>query len=180
MKKILYILPLLAALLTSCLDDNEDSTFDYAAWRKLNDEYVTNAENLTENGEKVYTKVTASWAPDDFVLIKWHNDRSLTEKNLVPLSNSTINIKYEMEDVEGKDLGNSYEMTTYGDSIYQSQPNNNILGMWMAMTNLHEGDSVTLVIPSQSAYGVLGRDPILPFSTLIYHMKLTKVVKYDK
>lgn len=181
MKKFIYILPFLAVLFTSCLEDDENSTFDYAAWRKLNDEYVTKMENLTENGNKVYTKVTGdTWAPDDFVLIKWHNDRSQTAKNLVPLSTSTVNIKYEMEDVEGNDLGNSYALTANGDSIYQSQPNNNILGMWIAMINLHVGDSVTLVIPSQSAYGTLQRDPIKPFSTLIYHMKLTKVVKYDK
>ena len=173
MKKFIYLLPVFAMLFTSCLDDdNDDSTFDYSTWRKLNDEYVTKMENLTDdNGEKVYTKVTQDWAPKDFVLIKWHNDRTLTEKNLVPLSNSTVNIKYEMEDVEGKELDNSYSLTVNGDSIYQSQPNQNILGMWIAMTTLHEGDSVTLVIPSESGYGLLERDPVKPFSTLIYHMK---------
>lgn len=180
MKKIFYIIPFMVLIFTSCLDDDNETYQDYAAWRTLNDEYVTKMENLTENGEKVYTKVSQEWAPKDFVLIKWHNDRTQTEKNLVPLSNSTVNIKYEMEDVEGNDLGDSYSMTTYGDSIYQSKPNQNILGMWLALTTLHEGDSVTLVIPSESAYGALERDPIKPFSALIYHMKLTKVVKYDK
>ena len=125
-------------------------------------------------------KVVPEWAPNDFVLIKWHNDRSLTEKNLKPLSNSTVNIKYEMEDINGKYLGDSYSMTQYGDSIYQSMPNENIIGMWVAMTSLHVGDSVTLVIPAGSAYGSASRSPIEPFSTLIYHMKMKGVPKYEK
>lgn len=176
MKKLLFIIPILSIALSSCLGSDDDE-IDYSVWRAENDQYVSTAENLTENGEKVYTKIVPEWAPNDFVLIKWHNDRSLTEKNLVPLSNSTINIKYEMEDIKGNYLGDSYSNT---DSIYQSMPNENIVGMWIAMTNIHVGDSVTLVIPSNSAYGVLQRDPILPFSTLIYHMKLKEVVKYDK
>lgn len=174
MKKYLLLFPLFA-LLTSCLSDDEE--IDYTAWRTQNDEYVANAESLTENGERVYTKVTAPWAPNDFVLIKWHNDTLLTMNNLKPLSNSTINIKYEMEDVNGLALGDSYSNP---DSIYQSMPNENITGMWIAMTNLHVGDSATLVIPSNSAYGVTQRGSIQPFSTLIYHIKLKKIVKYDK
>lgn len=180
MKKILYILPLLAMMFTSCLKDDDDNNFDYGAWRKLNDAYITQAENQTENGQKVYTKITADWAPNDYVLVKWHNDRSLTEKNLVPLSNSTVNIKYELEDVEGTAIENSYSNTEYGDSIYQSQPNRNIVGMWLALTNIHEGDSVTLVIPSGSGYGLTQTGSIMPFSTLIFHVKLKKIVKYDK
>ena len=73
-----------------------------------------------------------------------------------------------------------YSMTQYGDSIYQSMPNENIIGMWVAMTSLHVGDSVTLVIPAGSAYGSASRSPIEPFSTLIYHMKMKGVPKYEK
>ncbi|WP_280119841.1 FKBP-type peptidyl-prolyl cis-trans isomerase [Sangeribacter muris] len=178
MKKSLYFLPLIAMVFTGCLSEDEEP--DYVEWKKQNEEYVTKMEELTENGEKVYTKVVPEWAPNDFVLIKWHNDRSLTEKNLKPLSNSTVNIKYEMEDINGKYLGDSYSMTQYGDSIYQSMPNENIIGMWVAMTSLHVGDSVTLVIPAGSAYGSASRSPIEPFSTLIYHMKMKGVPKYEK
>ncbi len=174
MRKLLYFLPLLFIGLTSCLGNDDD--IDYTEWRKQNDDYVTKMEALTENGEKVYTKITEDWAPQDFCLVKWHNDRKLTEKNLVAMSNSTVNIKYEMEDIEGNYIGDSYSTK---DSVYQSQPNQNIVGMWLAMINLHEGDSVTLIIPSNSGYGYSYRDPIKPFSTLIYHMKLKKVVKYD-
>ena len=105
MKKLIYLLPLMSILFTGCL--NEDDQPDYVEWKKQNEDYVAKMEALTENGEKVYTKVIPAWAPSDFVLIKWHNDRSLTQKNLKPLSNSTVNIKYEMEDINGKCLGYS-------------------------------------------------------------------------
>lgn len=177
MKKLLYSIPLvfLAFSMTGCLDDDDPET-NYAEWKSRNDEYVTRMEALSENGEKVYTKVVPDWAPGNSVLIKWHNDRTLTQGNLSPLSNSTINIKYEMEDIDGKALGNSYSAA---DSVYQSRPNNNIIGMWAAMTQMHVGDSVTMVIPWASAYGVAGRGSILPFSTLIYHVKLKEIVKYE-
>lgn len=165
----------MAFAMNGCLGD-DDSSLDYAEWRTRNDEYVTRMEALTENGEKVYTKVVPDWAPGNSVLIKWHNDRSLTQNNLYPLSNSTVNIKYEMEDIDGNALGNSYSAT---DSIYQSRPNNNIVGMWAAMTQMHVGDSVTMVIPYASAYGATGRGSILPFTTLIYHVKMKEIVKYE-
>lgn len=177
MKKLLYIIPFLAFLATSCIGNDDDVS--YEEWRKQNEEYVSKMEELTENGQKVYTKFTPSWAPGDFVLIKWHNDRSLTEKNLQPLSNSTVNIKYEFEDINGNSLGNSYT-STLGDSIYQSMPNQNIVGMWVALTNMHVGDSVTMVIPAGSAYGATYRAPILPYSALIYHVKMKSVPKYEK
>lgn len=179
MKKAIFFLPLLAFIFSSCLGD-DDNTDDYSAWRKQNEEYVARMEILTGNGAPVYTKVVPSWAPGDFVLMKWHNDRSLTEKNLVPLSNSLVKIKYEMEDIEGNSLGDSYSSTTYGDSIYQSRPNQNIVGMWAALTSMHVGDSVTMIIPAVSAYGSSATGKIKPYSALIYHVKMKGIPAYDK
>lgn len=175
MKKLLYIVPLLGVLMSGCLDSDEPT--DYSAWKQQNEEYVAKMEALTENGQPVYTKVVPVWAPSDFVLIKWHNDRTLTEKNLMPLSNSTVNMKYEMEDINGTYLGDSYSNT---DSIYQSMPNQNITGMWAAMTAMHVGDSCTLVIPARSAYNTSSAGSILPYSALIYHVKLKSIPGYEK
>lgn len=178
MKKLIYIIPFLALLASSCIKD-EDSV-SYTEWKAQNEEYMLKMQDLTENGQKVYTKITPDWAPGNYVLIKWHNDRALTADNLKPLSNSTVNIKYEMEDIEGKSLGNSYSSTTYGDSIYQSMPNENIVGMWIALTNMHVGDTVTMVIPAGSAYGANSAGSIKPYSALIYHVKMKGVPKYEK
>lgn len=171
--KIILFLAAAALLVsaTACLEGESDA---YDAWREKNDEYVANIDT------QEYTRLTTPWAPSNPVYIKWHNDRSLTAKNLVPLSTSTVNIKYEMEDIEGKDLGNSYSSTTYGDSVYQSMPKENIVGMWVTMTNMHVGDSVTVIIPYISAYGARSTSSFDPYTTLIYHMKLMKVVNYEK
>lgn len=175
MQKNKIILFLAAAALlvsaTACLEGESDS---YDAWREQNDKYVADIDT------REYTRLVSPWAPSNPVYIKWHNDRNLTARNLVPLSTSTVNIKYEMEDITGKDLGNSYASTTYGDSVYQSMPKDNIVGMWVTMTNIHEGDSVTVIIPYISAYGARSTSSFDPFTTLIYHMKLMKVVKYEK
>lgn len=173
MKLSKFIIPLFAlpvCLLSSCLKSDVDN---YEDWRQINEEYLKNT-NFSE-----YTRVSPDWAPEHSVYIKWHNDRSLTANNLVPISTSTVNIKYELEDVEGNTLGNSYNATA-GDSVYQSTPNENILGMWIAMTTMHVGDSCTLIIPYASAYGAGATGNIKPYSNLIYHVKLKKIVAYER
>jgi len=178
MKKIFFSLLLFLTLLTGCLKDNDNS--QYAEWRQQNDEYITKLESQIVAGSSEYTKFTADWAPFNSVFIKWHNDRSETARNLSPLSNSTVNITYSIKDIEDNDLGDSFSMTAWGDSIYQSKPNQNILGMWIAMVNMHEGDSVTMVIPYLSGYGANSRGSIKPYSNLIYNVKMKKVVKFEK
>lgn len=164
--------------MSSCLNDDEDNK-DYKEWREKNTKYVADAEALTENGAKVYTRITPPWAPDLYVLMKWHNDRSLTLKNLSPLDNSVVNIKYELESIDGDKWSDSYSSTVYGDSIYQSRPMNNIVGMWAAMTNMHVGDSVTIIMPYNTGYGSTGSGEVLPYSTLIYHVKMTGIPAYE-
>lgn len=175
MKRTLIIkalcLPALLTILSSCLKGEMD---DYDAWREQNDEYVKAIDT------KVYTKVVPVWAPLNSVYIRWHNDTTLTRRNLRPLSTSTVNIKYEMENILGEKLGNSYSSTTYGDSIYQSQPNQNIIGMWAALTTMHVGDSVTMIIPYNSAYGSGAQGSVKPYSNLIYHVKMKEIVDYER
>lgn len=179
MKKFIFLIPLLSLILASCLGTNTDDVADYAAWQKLNNSYVDSLEKLTVNGEKVYTKITTSWAPREYVLIKWHNDRKATEKNLVPITTSTVDIKYKLTNINGLAIDSSYNQKAYGDSIYRSSPSSNVMGMWIAMTTLHVGDSVTLVIPYASGYGYSGSGSVLPYSTLIFDMKLKGIHKYD-
>lgn len=165
--------------LSSCLGDKDDVPSDYTEWRQRNIDYVDEAALLTEDGLMVYEKISPVWAPGEFVLMKWHNDRALTQKNLTPLDNSLVNIKYEFENIDGDYWGDSYSSKTYGDSIYQSKPCQNIIGMWTALTNMHVGDSVTVIIPASAGYGSMERSPILPYSTLIYKVKLTEIVSFE-
>lgn len=159
----------MTGLLASCIHGEAD---DYEEWRLTNDAYITSID--TEE----YELVVPEWAPQNSVYIKWHNDRSLTEKNLVAMSNSTVNIKYEVEDIEGTLLDNSYSAST-GDSVYQSQPNQNVLGMWIAMTTMHVGDSATVIVPYPSGYGSQVTSSIKPYSNLIFHMKVKGIEAYE-
>ena len=162
---------LVSAFLPSCLESDVE---DYEDWRLENENYLDTV-NLTD-----YETVVPDWAPMNRVYVRWHNDRALTASNLRPISTSTVRVKYEMEDINGTNLGNSYASTTYGDSIYQSTPNQNIIGFWAALTAMNVGDSVTMIIPYSSAYGSQARGNIKPYSNLIYHVKLTEVVAYEK
>lgn len=165
--------------LGACKDKNEVTESD-EEWRELNDSYVNALDKRIAAGtETEFEKLSAEWAPWQNVYVKWHNDRTLTQDNLSPLETSTVNIKYQFENIKGEDLGNSYSQTAYGDSIYQSKPNENIMGMWIAMLNMHVGDSVTMVIPYNAGYGSRQVGEIRPFSTLIYHVKMKGIPYYQ-
>lgn len=166
---LLAIAALVAPLFfQSCLESDDE---DYKEWRDTNDAYISNL-NLNE-----YEKVTPDWAPLNPVYIKWHNDRELTKDNLVPMSTSTVETKYELEDINGTKIENSYARQ---DSAYISKPNQNVIGMWIALTTLHVGDSVTLIIPYSSGYGAEIRSSMKPFTNLIFHMKLKGIKAFEK
>lgn len=154
--------------LTGCLKGEMD---EYDTWRDLNDAYVKSID-LSE-----YEKVAPSWAPLNPVYMKWHNDRALTASNLVPMSTSTVEMKYELEDINGKKIENSYSRK---DSVYTSRPQQNIIGMEIALTTMHVGDSVTVIIPYASGYGNEIKTNMLPYTNLIYHLKLKSIKAYEK
>lgn len=162
--------------LTSCFDD-DNAGDQYKEWKEQNEAYLTQAEAKTdEAGRPYYQKIVPTWAPETYVLIHWHNDRSLTAGNLSPMDNSTTQITYELFNVDGELLSNSFAST---DSIYTSKPSNNIIGVWSALTHMNVGDSVTLVIPSQAGYGEVSYGTIPPYSTLVYNIKLKGIPAYE-
>lgn len=158
------------APLTSCLKGESD---DYEAWREQNDAYIASIDT------KEYELVVPDWAPRNSVYIKWHNDRALTADNLVAMSNSTVELKYEVEDIEGTMIDNSYSATT-GDSLYVKQPNNTVVGFWIALTTMHVGDSATLIIPYASGYGAGMNNNVRPYTNLIYRVKIKGIRAYEK
>ena len=94
------------------------------------------------------------------------------------MDNSTVDVIYECKYVNGTVLDTSYRNTTYGDSIYRCKPSDNIVGFWAMLTNMHVGDSVTCVIPMNAAYGVSSTS-VMPYSTLVYNMKLKAIHSYE-
>lgn len=167
---------LLAPCMISCLGDN-DNSYDYTNWINQNETYMTRMEDTVgTDGKKVYEKISPVWAPGVHILARWHNDRSLTASNLVPMDNSTCEVIYEGFYVNGTLLDASYNHRA--DSLYSCQPNQMIVGFWTMLTNMHVGDSVTCVIPMNAAYGASSTS-VVPYSTLIYNLKLKAISAYE-
>lgn len=172
-------LPMALLALSSCLSDEEKTYKDYTEWRNQNLEYIDNAKAETVNGVKVYEEVTPDWDKATTILMRWHNDRSKTQNNLVPMNNSTIDVKYILTTVEGDTIDSSYSQTAYGDSIYRCKPTNLITGFQVAVTNMHVGDSITTIIPYTAGYGYAGSGSVQPYSTLIFGIKLVDINAWE-
>ena len=173
-KMLAVLLP--AVVLTSCLGDDSDP---YKDWRQLNNKFVQEKEASIVDGKLEYNRISPSWQPGSYVLMKWHNDRALTEKNLVPLYNSTVDMKYELELLDGIQIENSYSTAT-GDSTFQTTAAEVVVGWQIALMQMHVGDSVTLIVPWQYGYGSSPAGDIPAFSTLIFHMKLKGIPYYQR
>lgn len=178
-----YIIPSILSVamavgLSSCLGD-DDNSYDYKEWINQNETYLTRmADTVGADGKKVFEKIVPEWAPGVYILAQWHNDRSLTASNLVPMDNSTVDIKYDGCYYNGSMFDSSYSRTTPADSIYRCRPCDMISGFWTMLTNMHVGDSVTCVIPSNAGYGTSSTS-IMPYSTLVFHIKLKSIYKYE-
>ncbi len=171
-------LPTMLLAMSSCLGDDEGYS-DYKEWRQENLTYIENAKAETVDGKPKYESVTPEWDKSFSILMQWHNDRSKTANNLSPLDNSTCNVKYILKNIEGDTIESSYKLTEHGDSIFQCQPTGLITGFWTALTNMHVGDSVTAILPYTAGYGIMGSGSILPYSTLIFGIKLVSIPSFE-
>ena len=175
-----YILPsvlsfAMAIGLTSCLGGDDDS-FDYDAWLDRNETYFTHMQDTVgADGRKVFEKITPVWAPSVSILAQWHNDRSLTAGNLIPMDNSTCEVVYQVSYINGTVFDSIYAEV---DSVRSFKPSETIVGFWTMLTSMHVGDSVTCVIPMNAAYGA-SSSSVMPYSTLIYNMKLKAIKAYE-
>lgn len=183
MNKYLFVAILFGMMsvgLSSCLNDDDDKTVDYTEWRKTNEAYLATAAAKTdETGQPYFEKLVPSFATGTYTLIHWYNDRALTAKNLTPFDNSIVDIKYETLDIDDTMIDNSYSLRTYGDSIYRTYPSSMVYGVREALTHMHVGDSVNLVMPASAAYGMYQHGTIKPYSTLKFNIKLVGVPAYE-
>lgn len=167
-KRIFPILTIASLLvLPSCF--NDDESYDYLAWRDLNLWYIDSISKVTTGGELQYNPITPVWDKSITVYLKWHNDKEETANNLSPLSTSTCLVKYTLRNIAGDTLDSSSKFTCV--------PNGTVTGFMTALTNMHVKDSVTAVIPYTAGYGVFGSGSILPFTTLIFDIKLDSISK---
>ncbi len=175
MKKFFYtaIMAIVAITsLNSCLGKSIED--EYKGWREKNVEWY---ERQAASGQ--YTRMIASWDPSAQVLMRWHNDTMLTRGNLKPLITSTVDVKYRLTLYDGTPVDSSYLVASPADSIYRAKVNANVEGWMIALTRMHVGDSCTVIIPYQQGYGSTKRsDVLVPYSTLVFDMKLVDIYKY--
>jgi len=176
MKKLVNILFVALALtqLCSCLGDN---TWDqYKDWRNANNEWYSQQK---ASGE--YQTITAPWDASAEVLMHWHNDTLSTRNNLKPLLSSTVDVKYHGRLYDDVAFDSSYRSKSPADSIFRTTINSGVIEGWMiALTNMHVGDSCTVIIPYEQAYGSSSSSSIKPYSVLIFDMKLKDIYGYKK
>ena len=175
MKKILYSVLLAVVAITmldSCLGNN---VYDqYKDWRESNDEWYQRQAN-----SGLYTQLTASWDPSAHVLIRWHNDTMLTKNNLKPLITSTVDVKYQLKLYNDSVVDSSYDLVSPADSIFRSKVNESVEGWMIAVTHMHVGDSCTVIVPYQQGYGSTKMsDLLVPYSNLVFSIKLVDIYKY--
>lgn len=182
MRKSIFIgvLALMGVSLASCLGDG-DTPDNGKKWKERNDQWLMEREaELDSEGKPVYTKIGCDWDVSGYVLVKWHNDRSLTTKNLSPLYTSTIDVKYQLTNIDSVMIDNSYSRTTPADSIYRTKLSSCVAGWAIGLTQMHVGDSVTMIVPYTQGYGDVDRSNSLPaYSNLIFNIKLTGVPFYQ-
>lgn len=180
MRKILFptaIASLLLSpmMLTSCLNDDDSTEKDYSEWRKENVAFYNEcAEQLDDNGQPYYDKLTLDIASGLTILIHRYNQSPASAMR--PMDNSLVNVKYEGKLCDGTVFDSSYSKK---DSVYQCRPLDNIAGFWGALTTMAEGDSVTVVIPAAAAYASSSSGDVKPYSTLVFDLKLKKIVSWD-
>ncbi|MDE7026247.1 MAG: FKBP-type peptidyl-prolyl cis-trans isomerase [Paramuribaculum sp.] len=175
--KLLFVLPALSIIAASCSSDNDDTWSKYAQWRDTNNAWFEQEKYRTnDDGTPFYEVLSPSWYPGSQVLIHYYNDRALTQNNLVPYVTSTVSVKYVGYYYNGEIFDSSFANT---DSAIVVKPTGTIAGWQIALTNMHVGDSVDVVIPADQAYGASVTSGVNPYSVLRFSMKLKDIPEYQ-
>lgn len=183
MKKLLYaaIAIVAAVAATACQDDDVKSTWEeYADWRKTNISWLEELQARKDaNGQPYYEVITPSWYTNSYVLL--HRFGASNTGNLMPKSNSTIDVIYQGFNCEGERFDSSLTQTTYGPGIARFNLNEVIDGWTAAFETMHVGDSAEIICPYNMAYGEgLVSSLILPYSALRFNVRLVNIYGYEK
>lgn len=182
MKKLIKILSICTLpLLVSCSLDPDEPADPNSEWRELNDNWIkAKAAEKDASGNDVYRKVTASWDPSAYILMKWHNDPSETVSELSPISTSTIDVKYEVRNIDGDLVDSSAKLVSPAAGVYRSVLNKNITGWILGLPQMHIGDTCTILIPYNQAYGTLSNSNLKPYSNLVFNVRLVGIPGLEK
>lgn len=162
----------------ACSDDDSKSTWEaYTEWRETNRTWLAEQEALKgEDGQPFYTRLTAPWHPGAYILLHQFNDPAETAGNLTPMYTSTVSSYYDLYLYDGKLVNSSSSLT---DGLFTSQLSALIDGWQIAMSNMHVGDTVQIVVPYEWAYQDSYTDSIPPYSALRFNLRLVDIPTYE-
>lgn len=170
--KFRHLFPLLTVLsllvLPACFNDHDNKN-DYSNWRALNEFYIDSLSTLMEDGEFLYQQIIPTWDQSFAILMRWHDEGQDNSSSITPFSTSQCYVKYTLTNISGDTLDSS--------NSFACVPNNLVTGFMAALTNMHEKDTVTAVIPYAAGYGAYGYGNVLPYSTLVFGIRLDSISK---
>lgn len=149
MKKLLPVAVAAIALAAACTTDSKSTWQQYEQWRNANNSWLAQMQSKKdESGQPYYKTIVPSWAPGSFVLVHYFNDRKLTEGNLSPLFNSTVDTRYWLHDYEGTPVDSSTLVTSTGTKgVYRAQLSSLIPGWAAALSDMRCGDTAEIIVP---------------------------------
>lgn len=172
---ILSIAALMAAMAvsSSCKEsDSEKLWKDYEDWRVTNQNWLQEQEATGR-----YTRVVPAWNRNIYVLMRWLNDRTLTEGNLTPMLTSQVAVTYKGTLYDGEAFDSTYSVLP--DSTVNVNLSSVIQGWVVAMEQMRVGDEVEVVIPYESGYGSSANGIIPPYSALKFNIHLHDITAYE-
>ncbi len=167
----LLLLPLLlfAFFATSCLD-TQTTAEQYADWKTKNEAYFN-----SYNDSVGYNKLTIpANRGGGIVLYKVLKEGDATSGS--PMYNDTVIVHYRGKLIDGTIFDESYEGDT---AVWDNNENPRsfaldrvVKGWTESFMQMHIGEKRRIIIPWTLGYGESGKGTILPYTTLIFDVKL--------
>ena len=196
MKRLFYILPMLALLfLASCSENNEVGEYDN--WLARNQHYVDSIAALANDGKDGWTKIIA------YNLMTREERPDLTNNHYIyvqklengtgerhPEQNDSVRVHYmgrlipSASYAQGNVFDKSYSTYAFNEEtdVPKLMPaaNNMITGFATAVMSMVEGDRWKVVIPYYLGYNPnVNPSTIVPdYSALIFDIKLVRIYRY--
>lgn len=193
MKKIFFILTVIASIVSfsSCTEKNEAAEYDN--WKERNQHYVDSIAALAHSNKDGWTKILAFNLMDSVENINPNVNHYVYVKKL---ENGAGKVKPEfMDSVRVHYLGrlipsashsqgqifdksyNSYTLNEETDVPSLLAVRGTVVGYSTALQHMVEGDRWKVVIPYYLGYGEIDYSQIPGYSALIFDIKLSRIYK---
>lgn len=161
----------------------EQQTWDkYADWREQNDQWLNELLSKTNaDGTPYYTRIESDRNPGAYVLMHFCEDPAPNAGKLSPKYTSTVDTRYILHLCNGTPVDSSTLITAYGKpGVYRARLNNLVFGWYLALSNMHCGDTAEVIVPYGVGYGAIANGSIDPYSNLRFNIRLVDIPYYEK